>query len=51
MSEYIQAIEKYLRVNPSIGKAALVEMLTKRFPKLSRKEAWILVSGYYNKKR
>jgi hypothetical protein len=49
MSEYIQAIEKYLRVNPRLGKAALVEMLTKRFPNLSLEEAWILVSRYFNK--
>jgi hypothetical protein len=27
-----------------------VEMLTKRFPNLSREEAWILVSRYFNKK-
>jgi hypothetical protein len=49
MSEYLQALEKYLEVNPSMGKAALVELLTKRFPKLSREEAWILVSRYFNK--
>jgi hypothetical protein len=50
MSEYLQALEKYLEVNPSMGKEALVELLTKRFPKLSREEAWILVSRYFNKK-
>lgn len=50
MSEYIQAIEKYLQVNPSMGKTALVEMLTKRFPSLSREEVWILVSRYFNDK-
>jgi hypothetical protein len=27
-----------------------VEMLTKRFPNLSREAAWILVSRYFNKK-
>jgi hypothetical protein len=49
MSEYIEAIEKYLQVNPNIGKAALVELLTKRFSNLSREQAWMLVSRYFNK--
>jgi hypothetical protein len=31
MPEYIQAIERYLLDKPKLSKAALVELLTKRF--------------------
>jgi hypothetical protein len=50
MPEHAEAIEKYLRENPRLGKAALVELLTRRFSTLSREEAWILVSRYFNGK-
>ncbi len=50
MPEYIQAIEKYLLDNPKLSKPALVELLRKRFSNLSKDEAWIIVSRYFNKK-
>ena len=50
MPEYIQAIEKFLSDNPNLGKAALVELLTARFPKRNRGDAWILVTRYCNDK-
>ena len=50
MPKYVQAMEKYLLDNPKLSKAALVELLTKRFPTLSADEAWIIVSHYFNKK-
>jgi hypothetical protein len=50
MPEYIQAIEKFLSDNPNLGKAALVELLTARFPKLNQGDAWILVTRYCNDK-
>ncbi len=48
MSEYIQAIERYLLDNPKLSKPALVQLLTKRFSNLSadeaeRREAQLLV--------
>jgi len=48
MSEHIQAIEMYLGRNPSLGKGALVQLLTNRFPNLSRDQTWVLVSRYFN---
>jgi hypothetical protein len=50
MPEYIQAIEKFLSDNPNLGKAALVELLTARFPNLNRDDAWTLVARYCNDK-
>jgi hypothetical protein len=50
MPEYIQAIERYLLDNPKLSKAALVELLTKRFSNLSANEAWIIVSRHFNEK-
>ena len=50
MPEYIQAIEKFLSDNPNLGKAALVQVLTSRFPNLSNAEAWTLVAHYCNDK-
>ncbi len=50
MPEYIQAVESFLSDNPNLGKAALVELLTARFPKLNQGDAWILVTRYCNDK-
>jgi hypothetical protein len=50
MSEYIQAIERYLLDNPKLSKPTLVELLTKRFPNLPAEEAWLIVARYFNKK-
>ena len=50
MPEYIQAVEQFLSDNPSLGKAALVQLLTARFPNLNKAEAWILVAHYCNEK-
>ena len=50
MPEYNQAIEKFLSDNPNLGKAALVELLTARFPNLNRDDAWTLVARYCNDK-
>ena len=50
MPEYNQAIEKFLSDNPNLGKAALVQLLTARFPNLSKAEAWTLVAHYCNDK-
>jgi hypothetical protein len=47
---YTEVIEEYLQANPSLGKAALVELLMKRFSALSRGETWLLVSSYINRK-
>jgi hypothetical protein len=49
MPEYIQVIERYLLDNPKLSKAALVELLSKRFPNLPTGEAWIIVTRYFNK--
>ena len=49
MHDYIAAIQRYLNENPNLGKAALVQLLLKRFEtSLSREDAWILVSRYFN---
>jgi hypothetical protein len=49
MSDYIEAIQKYLKGNPNLGKPALMQLLMKRFPTtLTHEEAWILVSRYFN---
>lgn len=50
MEDHLLAIEKYLLDNPQLSKPALVELLAKRFPKLSKDEAWIIVSRYFNQK-
>jgi len=52
MLEYIMAIQKYLSENPNLGKAALVQLLLKRFStRLSQQEAWVVVSRYFNSVR
>jgi hypothetical protein len=38
------------KIHVGAGKNAKRTLLTKRFPNLSREEAWILVSRYFNKK-
>lgn len=49
MTDYFVAIQKYLNENPNLGKAALVQLLLKRFgTSLSNEEAWVLVSRYFN---
>ena len=50
MPENIQAIEKFLSDNPALGKSALVQLLTARFPNLNKAEAWTLVAHYCNDK-
>jgi hypothetical protein len=50
MPEYIQAVEQFLSDNPNLGKAALVQLLTARFPNLNRAEAWTLVARHCNDK-
>jgi hypothetical protein len=50
MPEYIQAVEQFLSDNPNLGKAALVQLLTARFPNLNKAEAWTLVAHYCNEK-
>lgn len=49
ISELALAIETFLGKSPTLGKAALVQLLTKRFPALSPDQAWILVSRYFNR--
>jgi hypothetical protein len=46
-SELVQAIEQYLGKNPTLGRAAVVQLLTKRFPALSRDQVWISVARYF----
>jgi hypothetical protein len=44
----ILAIQKYLSVNPTLSKQAVVDLLVKQFPMLCKNDAWILVARYFN---
>lgn len=48
-SHMTTSIDAALRLNPSLGKAAMVEILQKRYA-IQPAEAWVVVSRYWNER-